>query len=137
MNFDEDFDPFGNDQIDLTPVIDVLFLLLIFFIMTTTFAKPVINVLLPEAKSGEEAEQRKEMEFIIDAKGVIFYDDLPIEKREIAKLMTSEEKLPINFRVDKAAPFEAFMLVLDQARQHGRTDFVFTTQQERKSKDAR
>ena len=40
-DFDEDA------SIDLTPVIDVIFMLLIFFIMTTTFSKPVLDIVLP------------------------------------------------------------------------------------------
>lgn len=133
-----DFDDFpNNDQIDLTPVIDVLFLLLIFFIMTTTFAKPVINVLLPEAQSAEEARQREEMMIVIDDAGTIFHENRQVSRDDLAILMRTEKKLPINFQVDKKAPFNAVMLVLDQARLHGRTDFTFTTNLEKKEKDVR
>ncbi len=137
MNCEEEFDFFGNDNIDLTPVIDVLFLLLIFFIMTTTFAKPVVNVLLPEAESASAGSQQQEMVFVIDSDGTVFYEDNTLNKKEIAALMMSKKRLPINFQVDKDAPFGAFMLVLDQARQHNRTDFAFSTRKGKAGEDKR
>ncbi len=123
-NFDDDV--FVDDKLDLTPIIDVLFLLLIFFIMTTTFTKPVLNVVLPKAESAEEARQRKELLIVVDSKGAIFNEGRQLEREDIEHLMQSGKKLPINFQVDKAAPFSAFIKVLDLARLHDRTDFVFT-----------
>ena len=40
-------DPLNDDiSLDITPLIDVIFMLLIFFIMTTTFSKPVLDIIL-------------------------------------------------------------------------------------------
>ena len=52
MKFDID----EEINIDLTPLIDVVFMLLIFFIMTTTFSKPVLDVILPASKMAEGKE---------------------------------------------------------------------------------
>ncbi len=123
-SFDDDV--FSDDKLDLTPIIDVLFLLLIFFIMTTTFTKPVLNVVLPKAESAEEARQRKELLIVVDSNGAVFNEGRQLEREDIEHLMQSKKKLPINFQVDKAAPFSAFIKVLDLARLHDRTDFVFT-----------
>ena len=51
-DFDEDA------SIDLTPVIDVIFMLLIFFIMTTTFSKPVLDIVLPASETSEESSRK-------------------------------------------------------------------------------
>ena len=59
-DFDEDA------SIDLTPVIDVIFMLLIFFIMTTTFSKPVLDIVLPASETSEESS-RKNAELVISA----------------------------------------------------------------------
>ncbi len=134
-NFDDDL--FADDKLDLTPIIDVLFLLLIFFIMTTTFTKPVLNVVLPKAESAEEARQRKELLIVVDAKGAIFNEGRQLEEEDIEYLMQSKEKLPINFQVDKAAPFSAFIKVLDLARLHDRTDFVFTIESGKNEKNGK
>ena len=45
--FDGDFDA-GDINLDLTPLIDVIFMLLIFFILTTTFAKPLLDVVIKQ-----------------------------------------------------------------------------------------
>ena len=67
-DFDEDA------SIDLTPVIDVIFMLLIFFIMTTTFSKPVLDIVLPASETSEESS-RKNAELVISVKadGTIHY----------------------------------------------------------------
>ena len=51
-DFDEDA------SIDLTPVIDVIFMLLIFFIMTTTFSKPVLDIVLPASETSRNPAVR-------------------------------------------------------------------------------
>ena len=61
-DFDEDA------SIDLTPVIDVIFMLLIFFIMTTTFSKPVLDIVLPASETSEESS-RKNAELVISRRG--------------------------------------------------------------------
>lgn len=38
-------------SLDLTPLIDVIFMLVIFFVLTTTFSKPVIDMILPKSTS--------------------------------------------------------------------------------------
>ena len=44
------YDDFQEDAgIDLTPLIDVVFMLLVFFIMTTTFSRPVLVIVLPKS----------------------------------------------------------------------------------------
>ncbi len=137
MGFDGNFDDdvLSDDKLDLTPIIDVLFLLLIFFIMTTTFTKPVLNVVLPKAESAEEARQRKELLIVVDADGAVFNEGRQLEEEDIILLMTSKTKLPINFQVDKAAPFASFIKVLDLARLHDRTDFVFTIESGKSGKN--
>lgn len=54
MNLDEE------PSIDLTPLIDTIFMLLIFFIMTTTFSRPVLDILLPESEEAEVSGEHRE-----------------------------------------------------------------------------
>ena len=103
-DFDEDA------SIDLTPVIDVIFMLLIFFIMTTTFSKPVLDIVLPASETAEESS-RKNAELVISVKA----DG------------TRPEAL-LNLYVDEKAPFEAFVGVIDIARLKRGGHFVISTQ---------
>lgn len=135
MNFDDDFNESLDANIDLTPIIDVLFLLLIFFIMTTTFSKPVIELILPEAGSAALQKKQEEMVILIGKDGDVFCDNVQVEATQevLDSLLQEKSSLPITFLVHKDAPFEAFMLVLDRARMQGRSDFSITTLKENKS----
>ena len=78
----------GDDpEVNLTPLIDVVFILLIFFMVSTTFQKESeINIELPEA-SGEPLEERKDqLEIIIDANGHYFIDEQQVVNTELATL---------------------------------------------------
>ena len=47
-------------SIDLTPLIDTIFMLLIFFIMTTTFSRPVLDIVLPASSEAEASSEKRE-----------------------------------------------------------------------------
>ncbi|MCG6864738.1 MAG: biopolymer transporter ExbD, partial [Thiogranum sp.] len=71
-------------EVNLTPLIDVVFILLIFFMVSTTFQKESqIKIELPEA-SGEPVEDRKELlEIVIDAEGRYFIDQQQVVNTEL------------------------------------------------------
>ena len=68
----------GDDEpaVNLTPLIDVVFILLIFFMVSTTFQKESeIKIELPEASSEPVEEQDESLEIVIDADGHYFIDE--------------------------------------------------------------
>jgi len=131
MNHLEDFDDL-DAGIDLTPIIDVLFLLLIFFIMTATFSKPVVDLTLPKADSSTAASRQKQLLITVDRIGNIYFkgQQIPANTINIDQIMNMDTELPINFQIDSQAPFEKFMLLIDRARIKGRSNFTVTTSQE-------
>ena len=118
------------DNVDLTPLIDVIFLLLLFFILATTFLKPAVNVTLPTAQSGSQAEKTLQMVVTIDNLGQVFFEGRPVFPEALPALLDSHRDRPLNFMIDRQAPFHAFIGVLDQARLQGREDFIITTEHE-------
>ncbi len=126
-----EFDAFDtNESVDLTPLIDVIFLLLIFFIMTTTFLKPVMDVNLAGAKSSAAQEKQNEQLLItVTQDGQIFYEDKKQSLEDVKALLLVNPKKPINFYVDKGAPFGSFIEIVDIARLQKRDDFVITTRE--------
>ena len=122
-DFDEDA------SIDLTPVIDVIFMLLIFFIMTTTFSKPVLDIVLPASETAEESS-RKNAELVISVKadGTIHYQDRQLTKEALAAVLETRPEALLNLYVDEKAPFEAFVGVVDIARLKRGGHFVISTQ---------
>jgi len=114
-------------EVNLTPLIDVVFILLIFFMVSTTFQKESqIKIELPEA-SGEPVEDRKELlEIVIDAEGRYFIDqqqvvntELDTLKRAIQKYLGKQTDLPVVIRADRSTPYESVVRAMDATAQLG------------------
>lgn len=115
--------------IDLTPVIDVIFMLLIFFIMTTTFSKPVLDIILPSSDTAETAHKRqKELVIAIKSDGRLFHEEREIDRVELNRLLVTQPDALLNLFVDEKTPFEAFVGVVDAARKRPGGHFVISTQ---------
>lgn len=121
-------DDFGTD-LDLTPLIDVIFMLLLFFILASTFSPPVLQVMLPAAGTAERVEdEATRLVLTIDAAGGLYHFQTPISVEEVASLLAAAADGPVELRVDRAAPFDAFVEVLDRVRAAGKNDVLITAQ---------
>lgn len=124
-----EFDFDQDAGLDLTPLIDVIFMLLIFFVMTTTFSRPVLDIVLPSSETAEQqAERLPELAIAITAEGKVFYGETELTKDALAALLDSREKELLNLFVDEKAPFEAFVSVVDIAKAKRGGRFVISTQ---------
>lgn len=128
-----DFDDEDDEaQLDLTPLIDVVFLLLIFFIMATSFTKPVIDIILPESTSAvKNTRKQEELIISITADGTIYYENAIITKDSLATLLDTYPNKYLNIHVDKATPFEAFLHVVDYAKIKRNGEFIITTKEKK------
>ncbi len=131
------FNPFADPdeidvQLDMTPLIDVVFMLLIFFFLAGTFTKPVLEFLLPHAKTAEVSAQSRERELLvqIDMHGVVHHDGRTYETDDIAELVARSPDTRMNLHVDARAPFAPFLKVVDEARAIGRDNIVITAKKE-------
>lgn len=122
FDFDEDI------NIDLTPLIDVIFMLLIFFIMTTTFSKPVIDVLLPASQTADTADaETKEIAITVSNKGDIYYGDKTITVDELETLLKDNPDKVLNMFIDKTAPFQSFVHIVDVVKKERDGKFIIST----------
>ncbi len=131
------FNPFAEPddievQLDLTPLIDVVFMLIIFFFLAGTFTKPVLELLLPHAKTAEVggAARDRELTVQIDMHGTVYHDGRVYSEDEIAGLLVRDPETRINLHVDARAPFAPFLKVVDEARAIGRDNIIITTKKE-------
>ncbi len=127
---DHDFldDNFDAD-IDLTPLIDVVFMLLLFFILASTFSAPVLPVMLPKAGTAAAVENDpSRLVLSIDETGALHHQGLPMDIDELPGLLSERPEGPVELRVDRAAPFDAFVSVMDPLRAGGRNDVLITAQ---------
>lgn len=123
---------FGIDDdinVDLTPLIDVVFMLLIFFIMTTTFNKPILDIILPSSEQAEKnGEKQEEILISIDKEGAYYHKDNVLTLEELHLVLEQNTELLLNLFVDKEAPFEAFISVVDLAKENRGGRFVISTE---------
>ncbi len=122
-------------DINLTPLIDVVFLLLIFFMVSTTFEQQSrIKIELPEASSEQQAADEETLEIIVDAQGRYFIGDRQVINSELKTLKTAigkalgkRESMPVVVRADANAPHQAVVTVLDASSQLGLTRISLAT----------
>lgn len=124
-------------DLNLTPLIDVVFLLLIFFMVSSTFEhKSEINITLPKA-SAEYTETKLEVVSIaVDSKGRMFVNE---EALLNSRLLTIREAIreaahtfddpTIIINADKEATHQSVVRIMDAARQLGMTKITFATQE--------
>ncbi|MEJ2467042.1 MAG: biopolymer transporter ExbD [Candidatus Thiodiazotropha sp.] len=123
-----------SPEVDITPLIDVVFLLLIFFMVSTTFDREAqITVELPEA-TGEEAKHApNELDITIDASGIFFVNQREVINTEvetlklaISKAVGDKRDIPVIINADGRAPHQAVMTALDAASQLGLNHMTFS-----------
>ena len=124
--------------LNLTPLIDVVFLLLIFFMVTTTFTKESrLTLELPEATGKPNSNATVEMiEVTVSAQGEYAVNGRPLTntkletvKRAINEAAQSDTALPMVITADAQAPHHAVVTVMDAAGQAGFAHLSITTQQ--------
>jgi len=127
-------------EITLTPMIDVVFLLLIFFMVTTTFNRQTeLKINLPEAQAEPEEDVKKSITLTIDSKGTYFISDQKGLAHQLinqqtdtlrqALIQTAGEtrQIPFIINADGKTPHQAVITVLDIASQLGFSRITFAT----------
>ena len=126
-----------NVDINLASLIDVVFVLLLFFVVTTTFTRETqLRIELPEAASAEKApaDQDKLVEITISAEGVYSVNNHLLPKSDLATLSEAIEresggdnKLPLAISADGKTPHQAVVTAMDAAGKLGFSQLRMTT----------
>lgn len=125
------FDNFEDEpQIDLTPLIDCLFMLIIFFVLTMSFSKPVLEIILPEAKNAVEHSRRAEIVLSVKADGTLWLGDTATTLTGLAQALDAAPEKLLNIYMDENAPFASFVSVVDLAKVKRAGKFVISTRAE-------
>ena len=129
----------GGDEpeLNLTPLIDVVFILLIFFMVSTTFQKESeINIELPEASADPVETKKDVLELVIDAEGRYFIEqqqvvntELETLKKAISKFLGERTGIPVVIRADRRTPYEAVIRAMDATSQLGLVQMSLATSQ--------
>jgi len=119
MKFTDDNNP--GPKLNMTSLIDVVFLLLIFFMVTTTFEKQAkLKIVLPEATEKVKTQAKEQLIISISDKGAIYINnnELVNSKYEsiaasLNNLLKSDEKPPVILRADANAAHKYVVTVMD------------------------
>ncbi|MCJ8169119.1 ExbD/TolR family protein [Atopomonas sediminilitoris] len=115
-------------SINLASLIDVVFILLLFFVVTTTFTRETqLRVDLPEASSAAPAEQTPEtLEILISAEGQFALNGQNLNKHDLSTLMAALQReskgnaeLPVVISADAKTPHQAVITAMDAAGKLG------------------
>jgi len=124
-----------DDSVNLTPLIDVVFLLLIFFMVSTTFTKEThLSLELPESDGEPMQQQKQQIEILINADGSyaingksVVNTTLTTLKGAIEKTAEGDTSLPMVITADAKTPHQAVVRAMDAAGQLGFVHLSITT----------
>lgn len=124
-------------SINLTPLIDVVFLLLIFFMVSTTFTRETrLAVNLPEADGEAVQESAEQIEISVSQNGSYAIDGRPLVNAELGTLMSALEEVTQGNRdvaliliADAAATHQAVVTAMDAIGQSGFSRLSIATRQ--------
>lgn len=122
-------------EVNITPLIDVVFLLLIFFMVTTTFNQQAeLRVDLPEASSEEQSLDVLPIEITIDTSGAYYVNGVSLLNNEASTLMRSLQKIisddkerGVIIRADASTPHQAVITAMDTVSRLGITQLSIAT----------
>ena len=122
-------------DVNITPLIDVVFLLLIFFMVSTTFERESeIEIVLPQAAANAVPAEDSALEVTIDAEGTFYVNGKRVINTKIETLKKAMKQAagdrkepPIILSADAQTPHQAVITVMDAARQLGFVHLNFAT----------
>ena len=121
-----------NSSLSIAPLIDIIFLLLLFFLLTSVFIQPGISLDLPEATSAEFQEEPPGLVIYISRFGDIYlneqfvtFDDLlPV----ISENLQRQSRPQVTIQADKEVAFGFFVRILDVAKEAGGEDLIISAE---------
>jgi biopolymer transport protein ExbD len=123
-------------NVDLTSLIDVVFLLLLFFMVSTTFERQaLLKVDLPEASAVEDrVDEPDGLELVIDSEGRMFLNDQRLVDSDertlraaIEQAVGNDRTLPLVLRADRLTPHHFVVTSMDVAAQMGFSNLSIAT----------
>ena len=124
-----------DSGVNLTPLIDVVFLLLIFFMVSTTFdTTSEIKIELPEASAKQKPEQKDKVTVLIDPRGFFYVNGKRLKTKkpdqllvELHRLAGKDKQVPVVIQSDAKSPVQSLITAMDTVGQVGLTQLSIAT----------
>ncbi len=119
------------NEINMTPLVDVMLVLLIIFIVTIPVMKHAVNVELPRASNQRQQDKPQTIQLSVDAQGRYFWNEAPVGDEELpARLAAEAAKEPqpeLHLRGDRNVRYERVAQAMAAAQQAGLRRIGFVT----------
>jgi biopolymer transport protein ExbD len=127
-------------EINLVSLIDVVFCIIIFLVVTTTFdQRSAIKLVLPTTQANSEVDPGEPLVVLVDADGRFFVGNNEVLKRDVGSLRDAivqvagnDRERPVVVRADARTPHQAFMTAMDALSQAGFRKISIATKPEAK-----
>ena len=120
------------NEINMTPLVDVMLVLLIIFIITVPVMKHSVNVDLPRASSQPQDPKPETVRLSVDAQGTYFWNENRIEDQDLQRMLkveaAKEPQPELHIRGDKEVRYERVAQVMSAAQQSGLRKIGFITE---------
>lgn len=124
-----------DEGVNLTPLIDVVFLLLIFFMVSSTLTKPNhLKIDLPEASGDIQPVHKRQIDVVIDAQDsysvngtLLVNSQIDTLRRALEEVSQGDTKIPFIITGDSKSSYQAVISVMSLANEMGFVNFSMTT----------
>ena len=119
-------------EINVTPMVDVMLVLLVIFILTAPLMTSAIRLDLPSSEGGEAGAAPQAIMLVVDAQGELFLNDQPITPEALRQRLSSAARLnpltELELRADAAVPYGRVVEAMGLAQKAGLTRIGFVAQ---------
>ena len=120
------------NEINMTPLVDIMLVLLIIFIITIPVMKHAVNIELPRASNQPQDAKPQTIRLTVDAEGKYFWNDEAVDEAKLNSLLQAEaQKKPqasLHIRGDRAVRYERGAQAMAAAQRAGMTQIGFITE---------
>lgn len=117
------------EGINITPLVDVVLVLLLIFMVTAPVLQSGVEVAVPQTRTVNQLTEQHRV-VTLDKDQNVFLDDKPVNVHDLTELLAhgNEAKQTVYVRADSRVPFGAFATVMDSVKQAGIANISIVTQ---------
>ena len=120
------------NEINMTPLVDVMLVLLIIFIITVPVMKHAVNIDLPRASSKPQDAKPQAIHLAVDSGGAYYWNEGRVEDKDLPRMLAAEARKDpqpeLHIRGDKAVRYERVAEALAAAQRSGLRKIGFVTE---------
>jgi len=120
------------NEINMTPLVDIMLVLLIIFIITIPVMKHAVNIELPRASNQPQDAKPQTIRLTVDAEGKYFWNDEAVDEAKLNSLLQTEAQkkpqAPLHIRGDRSVRYERVAQAMAAAQRAGMTQIGFITE---------